>query len=237
MSFQEHRESFWLGAKDMLPLLSGVLPFGLITGANGIALGLSPEQVFGMTMLFFAGSAQLAAYQLIQDNAAFVVVVLTTVVINLRFAIYSATMASTLHPLKKRYRWPLAYMLTDQSYGLCSSPERQSAGLLERVWYYFGGAIVMCSFWVMAVLLGVAVGASIPSEWSLEFSIPLAFLAMLVGTVRNRTLLLVAVASGAFAVLLRSLPLNMGFIAAVMIGVGVGLVASKLRRRGADLYE
>ena len=77
MHFNDYRQQFWQGAKDLLPLASGVIPFGLITGANGVSLGMSPEMIIGMTVLFYAGSAQLAAYQLIQENAAFVIIVLT----------------------------------------------------------------------------------------------------------------------------------------------------------------
>jgi predicted branched-subunit amino acid permease len=87
----------------------------------------------GMTVLFFAGSAQLAAYTLIQDNAPFFIILLTTVVVNLRFAIYSATFAPLLAPLKKRYRMPLAYLLSDQAYGLCNMPDNQKLSAPERL--------------------------------------------------------------------------------------------------------
>ena len=111
MQIRDYRSQFWQGVRDLMPLVSGVLPFGLIVGANGVALDMSPELIMGMTVMFFAGSAQLAAMQLIQENAAFVVIVLTTIVINLRFAIYSATFAPLFYPLKKRYRLSFAYIL------------------------------------------------------------------------------------------------------------------------------
>ena len=180
----DYRKQFWFGMRDLLPLVYGVLPFGLIAGATGVSLGMSPEMVMGMTVLFFAGSAQLAAYSLIQDNASFVIILLTAVVVNLRFAIYSATFASLLGPLKKRYRLSLAYMLSDQVYGLCSMPEQIQKSTPEWIWYPTGVSIAMLVSWMISVILGVALGAGIRSHWSLEFTIPLAFLAMLVSTIR-----------------------------------------------------
>lgn len=230
----DYRKQFWLGVRDLMPLVSGVLPFGLIAGATGVSLGMSPEMIMGMTVLFFAGSAQLAAYSLIQDNAPFVIILITAVVVNLRFAIYSATFAPLLGPLKKRYRFPMAYMLTDQAYGLCSMPEQMQKSDAERVWYYAGVAIAMSLSWLISVILGIALGAGIPPSWSLEFTIPLAFLAMLVTTISSRLLFMVALISGSCAVLFQLLPYNLGFIVAVVAGVVGGLLLPRLLLKGGE---
>ncbi|MBQ0784656.1 MAG: AzlC family ABC transporter permease [Amphritea sp.] len=230
----DHRKQFWLGVRDLLPLVSGVLPFGLIAGATGVSLGMTPEMVMGMTVLFFAGSAQLAAYSLIQDNAPFIIIMITAVVVNLRFAIYSATFAPLLGPLKKRYRLPLAYMLSDQVYGLCSMPEQQQKSDSERLWYLTGVAVSMALSWILSVVLGIALGASIPSHWSLEFTIPLAFLAMLVTTISNRQLFMVALISGSCAIGFQLLPYNTGFIVAVVAGVSAGLLIPGLWQKWSD---
>lgn len=237
MEFSNSKQAFWLGVRDLLPLVSGVLPFGLITGAYGVALGMNPETVLGMTVLFYAGSAQLIAYQLIQENAPLVIIVLTAVVVNLRFAIYSATFSSLLSPLKKRYRLPLVYMLSDQVYGLCAIPAQQKLPKGERLWYYAGVALTMWFCWILSVVAGIAVGASIPPQWSLEFTIPLAFLAMLVSTITNRLLLSVAIISGISAVLFKTLPYNSGFIVAVICGVSVGLLLVSLVKGPAVIRQ
>ncbi|MCV6609422.1 MAG: AzlC family ABC transporter permease [Amphritea sp.] len=234
MHFSNYRQQFWEGVRDLLPLVSGVLPFGLIAGATGVALGMSPEMIMGMTVLFYAGSAQLAAYQLIQDNAPFVIIVLTSVVVNLRFAIYSATFAPLIAPLKARYRYPLAYLLSDQAYGLCNVPEQLDRSTGERLWYLTGVATSMCVAWILSVLLGVALGTSIPAHWSLEFTIPLAFLAMLVSTITSRLLFIVAVVAGLGAIAFQLLPYNLGFTLAVIAGVCCGIWLPGLVRRGGQ---
>lgn len=232
MHFSNHRQQFWQGVRDLLPLVSGVLPFGLIAGATGLTLGMSPDTIMAMTVLFYAGAAQLAAYQLIQDNAPLVIIVMTSVVVNLRFAIYSATFAPLIAPLKPRYRYPLAYLLSDQAYGLCNVPEQLTRPSGERLWYLVGVATTMWLAWTISVILGIALGASIPAHWSLEFTIPLAFLAMLVATVTSRRLLMVAVVAGLGAIAFQALPYNLGFILAVTAGVCCGLWLPGLQNRG-----
>lgn len=232
MSFRSHSGAFWEGVRNLLPMVSGVLPFGLIAGANGVAMGFSPEMILGMTVLFFAGSAQLVAYQLIQDQVAPLVILLTTLLVNIRFAIYSAAFAPLLHPLPRRYRWPLAYLLSDQAYGLCATPTRREQSVATQIAFYTGVALSMWCCWTLSVMAGVVIGSRIPPEWSLEFAIPLAFLAMLVGTLSNQTMLLVALVSGGCSILFLSLPLNAGFIVAVIAGVLAGLCSSSIFSEG-----
>lgn len=207
-------------------MIPGVLPFGLITGANSANLGLSPEMTIGATLLFFAGSAQLAAYQLIQENALPAVILFTTLMVNIRFAIYSAAFAPLLHSMKTRHKWPLAYLLSDQAYGLCAAKFNADDQGREKLFYYTGAALAMWVSWVACVILGMLVGEKIPSSWSLEFAIPLAFLAMLVSIIRDRVSLITAVTSAVLASCFVSLPYNLGFMSAIIGGVVVGLLFS-----------
>ena len=220
------------GVKDLLPMIPGVLPFGLITGANSASLGLSPEMTIGATLLFFAGSAQLAAYQLIQENALPVVILVTTLMINIRFVIYSAAFAPLLHSMKIRHKWPLAYLLSDQAYGLCVSKFAPNDHGREKLFYYIGAAVAMWASWVAFVIMGMFIGEKIPSSWSLEFAIPLAFLAMLVSIIRDRVSLMTAVFSAVIASCLAYLPYNLGFILAIVGGVAAGFFFSPLVARG-----
>lgn len=224
----DNRFYFLTGVKELLPMVPGVLPFGLIAGANGTSLGFSPEMTLGMTLLFFAGSAQLAAYQLIQDQALPAIIVFTALMVNIRFLIYSAAFAPLLHDLKTRHKWPLVYLLSDQAYGLCASRFSPQDNGREKLYYYIGAAFALWVSWVGSVGLGLLVGEQIPAEWSLEFAIPLAFLAMLVANIRDKTALFTAACSAMLAITLSSLPYNLGFIAAIIGGTALGLLASTL---------
>ena len=226
MTQATRRHFFIEGARDLLPMIPGVLPFGLVTGASSASLGFSPEMTLGATLLFFAGSAQLAAYQLIQDNAVPVVILFTTLMINIRFLIYSAAFAPLFHSIKKRHKWPLAYLLSDQAYGLCVARFAADDHSRKKLFYYSGAALMMWVSWVCFVMVGMLVGEQIPSSWSLEFAIPLSFLAMLVSVVRDQATLTAALCSGGIATVFSSLPYNMGFMAAIVGGVAMGYVFS-----------
>ncbi|MHA6964516.1 AzlC family ABC transporter permease [Zobellella denitrificans] len=227
------RRFFLEGAKDLLPMIPGVLPFGLITGANSVSLGLSPEMTIAATVLFFAGSAQLAAYQLIQENALPAVILFTTLMVNIRFVIYSAAFAPLLHSLKLRHKWSLAYLLSDQAFGLCASRFSPDDHGREKLFYYTGAAVAMWASWVAFVIMGMLVGEKIPSSWSLEFAIPLAFLAMLVSIVRDRISLITAISSAVIATSFIHLPYNLGFISAIIGGVAAGCIFSAFVSRGS----
>lgn len=175
-----------------------------------------------MTLLFYAGSAQMATLQLLQDQALPIMIILTTIVINLRFLMYSAALSSTLHPLPLRWRWPMIYMISDQSFAL-SMLQRQQSGDRINLWFMAGTAVLMWLVWQLSVLLGVIAGARIPASWSLEFAIPLSFLAILVPAIRNFAGLSAAVTGAIVAILARSLPYNSGLILASICGISIGL--------------
>jgi predicted branched-subunit amino acid permease len=229
-----NRFYFLEGIRDLLPIVPGVLPFGLIAGANGTSLGFTPDMTLGMTVLFFAGSAQLAAYQLIQEQALPAIIVFTALMVNIRFLIYSAAFAPLLHDMKTRHKWPLAYLLSDQAYGLCASRFPPQDNGREKLYYYAGAALAMWVSWVASVCLGLLAGEQIPAAWSLEFAIPLAFLAMLVANIRDKASLFTAACSAMLAITLGGLPYNLGFITAIIGGTAIGLMASTLlmRKRG-----
>ena len=104
--------------RDELPILLGVVPFGMIYGVLAIGAGLPWPVAFGMSSIVFAGSAQFVAVQLIGGGALWPVILLTTFVINLRHMLYSASLAPYLQTLGRPWRALLAYLLTDEAYAV-----------------------------------------------------------------------------------------------------------------------
>jgi predicted branched-subunit amino acid permease len=101
-----------------LPLLVGVVPFGLVAGVAAVDAGLSPAAAFGMSVVVFAGASQLAVIELLRSDTPLVVVVLTGVVVNLRMLMYSASIAPYFQRYRTRWKALLAYFLTDQAYAV-----------------------------------------------------------------------------------------------------------------------
>ncbi|AWY39620.1 branched-chain amino acid ABC transporter permease [Pseudomonas putida] len=230
MNYRSGTQAFMHGAHTASPLTTGVIPFGLIAGVTAVGMGMSPTTAMGMTLIFYSGSAQIAVLQMLQTGALPVTIVLTALVINLRFLMYSASLAPHLHHLPRRKTWLLSYLLADQVFALFSL--RTASGGLGRFAfpYYMGAAVTMWVAWNLAVLAGVFLGARIPESWSLSFTIPLSFLALLIPGIRNVATLSAAVVGGALAVLAVDLPYNLGMLTASLGGVITGLLVEHLRK-------
>jgi predicted branched-subunit amino acid permease len=239
MAYPSATQAFLQGLRALLPLTPGVIPFGLVTGVMAVELGLSPATAMGMTLLFYSGSAQMVALQLLHNGVLPVAIVATALIINLHFIMYSASLAPHFHGLPRRWTWPLCYLLSDQAYALCTL--KFDSGELGRYahHYYAGTALGMWLAWQLSVLAGVYLGASIPESWSLSFAIPLSFLALLVPGIRDRATLGAAVVGGVIAVLAVDMPYNLGLVSAAVGGIVAGLVIEtrNVRERADDTEE
>lgn len=215
------RTEFIQGAKDISPILFGVAPFGLISGITAVAAGLTAVQAIGMGFIVVAGASQLAALELLQGGAAFGIIVLTVAIINLRHLMYSAGLAPHFRKFPIGWRLFLPYLMVDQVFILASIRFNNEPNMKHKRWYYLGLATAILTTWHTTAIIGVLVGAQLPASWSLDFTIPLMFLFFIFPTITDRPTLVAALAAGVMAIVLRPLPLNLGFILAALIGVAV----------------
>lgn len=216
---------FLAGVRDQLPLLLGVVPFGLIFGALAVSVGLSPLVAQGFSLFIFAGSAQFVAAGLVGALTPPLVVVVTILVVNLRHALYSASLAPYLAHLPTRWKLALAWLLTDEAYAVATGRYR-GGRLANAHWYTLGTGMTLWGAWQISTALGIVLGARIPERFSLDFAAPLTFLALLIPTLKNRSNVAAAVSAGVLAVALHGLPLRLGLLIGAVVGVGVGLAAA-----------
>src|SRR6266404_3329465 len=101
----------------------------------------------------------------------------------------------------------------------------------HKHWYFLGGSLVMWCAWQLSSGVGIFAGAMIPSEWSLEFASTLALIALLIPLLFDRAVAWGALAAGAVALIAARLPLNLGLLAAIAVGVAVGLAVTRLGPR------
>lgn len=229
------RAAFVSGAKAIVPVLFALMPFGLAFGTTAMGSGLSTLEALAMSVFVFAGAAQLAAMPLISAGASVAVVVLTVLVINLRLALYSASLAPHLRRLPAGWKGLLSYLLTDQAYAATitrfDDGETQEP---DKRWYFLGVALAVWVTWQAATLLGVFLGSWASEDWSLDFVLPLIFIALAIPAIKDRTTGAAAFLAGGTAVLAAAMPLNLGLITAALVGISGGLLAESVikRRRG-----
>ena len=115
-------------------------------------------------------------------------------------------------------------MLTDQAYALSIIRYNERPQQPAKHWFFFGASVGLWVTWQLGTIVGVLVGAQVPASWSLDFAIPLTFIAVTVPAIKGRRELIVAAVSVAIAVAAAGLPYNLGLIVAALVGVLVGLV-------------
>jgi len=221
------------GARDAVPIILGIVPFGLVAGYAALEAGFSPLQAVGMSVLVFAGASQLATIELLGSDAPLAVAVLTAVVINLRMLMYSASIAPYFRSFRTRTKAGLAYVLTDQSYAISLAAYRDPDREVDRRAYYLGVGLAVWTSWQVATAAGVLLGTGVPPEWGLSFAAPLVFLALLIPAVEDRPSVAAAVVGGGVALLARGAPYDSGLLVGGLAGVVAGVAVE--RATGVDV--
>ena len=221
------------GAREMLPMTVGLIPFGVVCGVGAISAGASPVTAVAMSMIIFSGAAQIIATQLLSAGAPFAVIVLSCFVISLRFLMYSAALAPYLKPVDHRWRNLIAFLLTDQAFASTIRRFRDSPDLRGNVSYFVGGGGVLWLAWQIATVAGILAGAIIPASWQLEFAVPLCFLALLAPLLHDRVALIVFATAGIAAITLDAMPMRLSMICAGLAGIAAGVLSDRLSGRNA----
>lgn len=217
--------AFLRGLRAFLPLVPGILPFSLVAGVAAVQAGFSPVQSIFFSIIGFAGSAQLIASQMYKSGAPTILILLSALVVNLRFAIYSAAMLPLLNKASALWRWPAAYSLTDQNFAVMAARPEDEPDPLS---YYAGASALMWLTWQLGTVVGALLGAGIPAAWPLDFAVPLSFIALLVPVLRTRPQLLTALVSGLVAVAAHSLPYRLNLMVGAACGIAVGWYVQNL---------
>ena len=218
------RNECFSGIKAELPLMIGVIPFGMIYGILAISVGVPANAAQAMSVIIFAGSSQFVSAQLFGLSVPAIINLFTVGVINLRHALYSASIAPYLQKLPTRWKWVLAYLLTDEAYAVSIIHYQQDGDDRYKHWFFLGSGLTLWTIWQLSTAAGIFLGASVPASWSLDFTLALTFIALVVPAIKDRASLGAALSAGLVAVALFNLPLKLGLLTASLIGILVGLL-------------
>ena len=219
------RAEFLAGVKATIPLVIGAVPFGIIFGALSITSGISVLGTMALSVFVFAGSAQFIGVSLVAAGASIPVIVLTTFVVNLRHALYSATLAPFVKHLPQRWLLPLAYFLTDESFVTASTHYYEPGDLTHKHWYYLASNLTLFISWQSATWIGIFAGTRIPdpTRLGLDFAMSVTFIGMMVPLIKTRPVLAAVIVASVVAVLTFSMPNKIGLIIAALSGVLAGV--------------
>ena len=220
---------FLTGVRDTFPLIVGAIPFGIIFGTLSIAAGLSMAATLAMSAIVFAGSAQFIAVGLVAAGSGWPIIVLTTFVVNLRHALYSATLAPFVSKLPHRWQIPLAFWLTDETFAVVVDRCIRLNPPPGTRWYFLGSALAMYINWQICTFLGVTLGQMLPdaAAWGLDFAMPVTFIGMTLPYLKNRAMVATTVVAGFSALLTFSMPHKLGLMAATLAGIAAGVLVEK----------
>lgn len=207
-----------------IPILLGVVPFGMVYGAAAVGAGMPVGVAQAMSVIIFAGAAQFVTVQLYEAATPALILVITACLLNLRHVLYSASLASYVRSLPAGWRWSLSYLLTDEAYAVVISHYTDPhADHAHKHWYFLGAGLALWTTWQVSTAAGILVGTAIPPAWSLDFVIPITFIALVVPALHERASAGAAIAAGALVVVLAGLPFKLGLLIATLVGMGVGL--------------
>jgi 4-azaleucine resistance transporter AzlC len=177
-----------------------------------------------MSSIVFAGSAQFIAAQLVGTGTSGLVILMVVFVVNLRHALYSASVAPHVKHLKTGWKLLLSYLLTDEAYAVTITHYNIEGDSETRHWYFLGAGLTLWASWQVSTAVGIFIGAQIPPNWPLHFILPLTFIALVVPALKDRAGVAAAFVAGAVGLLALGLPYKTGLLLAAMIGILTGLL-------------
>lgn len=224
------RAQFLLGARDTTPMIVGAIPFGFLFGALAVNAGLSLFGAMGMSLFVFAGSAQFVAATMLTQGAAIAVIIATTFIVNVRHALYSASLAPYLGHLPQRWLIPLGFLLTDESFAIVVKRFSSVSSQQNNHWYFLGSGVSMYVNWQVCTLAGIYAGSQLQSlsQWGLEFALVVTFIGIVIPMITEWPMFLTAIVGAGVGLYAYDLPHNLGLLVASLSAIAVGFIAETI---------
>lgn len=229
----EKKQAIHEGLIAVRPALIATFTWGLVTGVAMVKSGLTESAAVAMTLLVYAGSAQLTSLPLIAAGAPLWLIFAAGCIVNLRFLIFSAALQPYFRSLPWFKRITYGYFTTDMAFVLFMPRfgEASEKGTYFQRWFFLSTIIPGWLTWQSSSLIGVALGSLVPSEWALDFAAVLALLAITIPLANSRPMMVSMLAAGLTAWISQPLPLRLGLLAAVVVGIVAGIWAEKSMRK------
>ena len=217
------------GFLDSLPHLLVIAPFAFVFGVVATEAGLDVAQTMGFTVRVIAGAAQLTALQLMSDQAPAFIVLASALAVNLRMAMYSASLAPWIGAAPLWQRACAAYMMIDQSYAISIGNYEAEPRwtVAQRMALFFGTMTLIAPVWYGFTLTGALAGRALPPALALDFAVPITFIALIGPALRTLAHVVAAFTAVVAGLALAWLPLSLGLLAAAALAMAAGAEADR----------
>jgi predicted branched-subunit amino acid permease len=227
------RKALLRGMLASAPFLVVVVPFALLFGVVATEAGLDIVQVLAFSLAVFAGASQFTALQLMQDQAPVVIVLATSLAVNLRMGMYSAALTPHLGALPLGRRTLVSFFLVDQSYAASAAEfeRRPTLPLPDKLAFFAGTVLLVAPLWYIATWAGAVLGTRIPPEYALDFAVPITFISMLGPMLRTWAHVAAALTSVVAALAFSFMPYGSGLLVAAVLAMLTGALVELWQER------
>ena len=222
------RPMFREGARDAVPMAIGIAAWGLVAGVAMAKSGMGVPLAVFMSIVVYAGSAQIAALPLIAVDAPIWVVWATTLCVSLRFMAFSFHYRPYFAHVGRRRRLALSFLMGDTNFALFIRRFPEPVPGTPHEEYFLGGSLVTFVVWQASIITGIVAGDGIPASWGLGFAGTMALLALTCTQLRSPVTWVAAVVAGCAAVAAYALPLKLNILVAIAAAVALGALADRV---------
>lgn len=227
--------AFLTGLRDGAPFFLVIAPFSLLFGVAATEAGLDVVEALMFSVVVIAGASQFTALQLMVDQAPTFIVLATALAVNMRMAMYSASLTPHLGAAPVWQRALVAYFLVDATYACAITrfEKEPGWGVPEKFVYFLGAVLPVCPVWYILTIVGALIGRGMPDWLALDFAVPICFLAMIAPMLRTFPHLAAAGTSIVLALALAGVPYGLGLLIAAAAAMAVGAQAELWMARRA----
>lgn len=238
MAITTPKSAYLKGIADGAPFILVIIPFATLFGLIATEAGLSVIEALAFSVVVIAGAAQFTALQLLQEEAPTIIVLASALAVNLRMAMYSASLTPWIGGAPLWQRALAAYLTVDQSYVVAMAQYERTPDMTvaQRIAYFFGAVTPVVPLWYFFTFIGALLGAQVPDAWALDFAIPITFLAMIAPMFRTLAHVVAAFVAVTVSLLVVEVPYSLGLIIAGVTGMIAGAQTEVwvAKRKGAQ---
>lgn len=226
-------DAFREGAREISPAIIANSVWGLVTGVAMVKSGMSVVMALVITVVVYSGTMQLMVLPLLATQAPLWLVFMGGLMVNARFVIFNAGLFPFFRDRPLWQRLTLGFFNSDAAFAIYMGRYGDSPTLATPMqrWFFIGMIFPSWLSWQAFSIAGIFLSTLVPVSWSLEFAATLAILAIVVPMTRTRPMLTTVLSAGAVAWVGQILPLHLGLLAAVVVGIVAGMVVERHQHR------